>query len=237
MDASQPAWISSAATPSEGVEDEESKPVLADRATLTTGECFTQALSASGGMDFSTGSPQLGPSSKRTYVHRVYRLFKFINILMSLLLVIAQVVSVVYLPFDGIELVLKIFLSSFSVLVILNELELWEVLRSSPLLKNWIPRGYFYAFIGMVSLEENNIKPKEGSDLTTIPVDYTAAMFIETASWMMVGLGVCYVIFGLCCGQRYLYKVKDDYSERLTEQKRMFEQGSRSDSVLSGQMS
>eukprot|EP00571_Detonula_confervacea_P011682 CAMPEP_0172313580 /NCGR_PEP_ID=MMETSP1058-20130122/20508_1 /TAXON_ID=83371 /ORGANISM="Detonula confervacea, Strain CCMP 353" /LENGTH=180 /DNA_ID=CAMNT_0013027255 /DNA_START=1 /DNA_END=540 /DNA_ORIENTATION=- len=180
MDASQPDWVSSAAT-SRMVEDEECKPVLADRATVFSAESFAPSMSASGGMEMSTSdSPQLAHSSQRTFLHRVYRFFKFITISISLLLFIAQVVSVIFLPFDGVELVLKLFLSTFSVLIILNELEWW--VTSSPLLQNWIPRGYFYAFIGMVSLEENNIK-SSSSSLNALPVDYTAAIFIETASW------------------------------------------------------
>lgn len=81
----------------------------------------------------------------RTSTHRMYRCFKFVTIAWSLLLFIAQVVSVVYLPFDGVELVLKIFLSSFSVLVILNELEWWKALQSSPLFSNFVPRGVSFA--------------------------------------------------------------------------------------------
>ena len=77
----------------------------------------------------------------RTLLHRIYRLFKFITISISIGLLAAQVLSVIFLPFDEVELVLKIFLSSFSVLIILNEAEWWGMLRGSPLFSHWIPRG------------------------------------------------------------------------------------------------
>ena len=81
------------------------------------------------------------PSSERSRGHRMYRFFKCNTILTALLLFIAQIVSVAYLPFDFVELVLKVFLSGFSVLIILNELEWWSMLQNSPLLTNWITRG------------------------------------------------------------------------------------------------
>jgi hypothetical protein len=80
----------------------------------------------------------------RTFVHRWYRLFKFVAIVSSLLLGAAQVVGLVYLPWNVVEIVLKVFVCSFSVLVMLNELEWWGMLRDSQLLWNWLSRGYFY---------------------------------------------------------------------------------------------
>ena len=85
--------------------------------------------------------PHSSPTASRTFTHRAYRFFKFVTISVSLLLSIAQIVSVVYLPFDAVEFVLKIFLVSFCLLTILNELECWGALRDSPLLWNFISRG------------------------------------------------------------------------------------------------
>lgn len=83
----------------------------------------------------------------RTSTHRLYRCFKFVTVAWALLLLIAQIVSVVFLPFDGVELALKFFVSSFSVLVVLNELECWKALRGSPLFWNFVPRGVsFFLF-------------------------------------------------------------------------------------------
>lgn len=182
-----------------------------------------------------SASPRSTPSSEKSFLHKVYNGFKIITVLFSLLLFIAQVVSVVYLPFDGVELVLKIILSSFTVLIALNELECWGMLRNSPLMWHWVPRGYFYAFIGIVSVEENDVKELP-LDLAKMTVDAPATVFIETASWMMFAAGVTYVVFGMCCGQRYLNRVKGDYSERVEERKRIFEVGLRSDNGLSKQM-
>ena len=80
-------------------------------------------------------------------------------------------------------------------------------------------------FLGIVSLDENNVEPIQS--LSTLPVDDAPALFIETASLMMVAIGGCYTAFGLCCGQRYLTKVRKDYADRLEERKRIFEVGLR----------
>ena len=90
-------------------------------------------------------------------------------------------------------------------------------------------KSHYYSncaqFVGIVSLDENNVKPNQ--TLSTMPVDYGAALFIETASLTMVAIGGCYTAFGLCCGQRYLTKVRQDYATRLAERKRIFEEGLR----------
>jgi len=164
------------------------------------------------------------PSFQRTFSHKIFRLLKIITTLVAILLLIAQVISLVYLPFDGVELLLKIFLSSFCVMIILNELEWSGILRSSPLLWNWLPRGYIYAFIGLVSVEENNLKPSSGA-LNTLPIDYTAAVFIETASWMMFVMGILYISLSLCCCQLIQTKVRENYKERVAERKKIFEDG------------
>jgi len=95
---------------------------------------------------------------------------------------------------------------------------------------------YFYVFLGLVSTEENNIKPSKVSVVGNLPVDYTAALFIETASWAMVAVGIIYFLSGLCCAQYYINKVREDHSNRLAERKRIFELGMKSEAALSNQM-
>ena len=82
-------------------------------------------------------------------------------------------------------------------------------------------------FLGIVSLDENNVKPNQSLSSLTVDYDAVPALFIETASLMMVAVGGCYTAFGLCCGQRYLTKVRKDYADRLEERKRIFQEGLR----------
>ena len=63
------------------------------------------------------------------------------------------------------------------------------------------------------------------SSLNALPFDYTAALFIETVSWMMFVIGVLYISFGLCCCQVYQTKVRENYKDRLAERKKIFEDG------------
>ena len=128
-----PGWAGGDADAS--LATEESTPVL-----RKTSNAEIEGPSAS-----SMGHSGKVPSSERSFLHKVYRMFKTITVLVALLLLIAQVVSVVYLPFDGVEMVLKIFVSTFSALIVLNELEWWGMLRNSPILYNWIPRGVSFS--------------------------------------------------------------------------------------------
>lgn len=204
---------------------------MASPTWASTGEDEDHPLSSGGGGRQSMLSrislpaevdSETTPSNQRTCSHKMFRLFKFITILIAALLLIAQIVSLVYLPFDGVELLIKLFISSFCLLIMMNELEWWGILKESGLFWNWIPRGYFYCFIGVVSVEENNLKPSSGA-LNALPFDYTAALFIETVSWMMFVIGVLYICFGLCCCQVYQTKVRENYKDRLAERKKISE--------------
>jgi hypothetical protein len=216
-----PGWAN---TNDDGAAEEEGQPLSISNTRQSLFSRGGGAATAANRIEAETDN-NTQPSYQRTCSHKLFRLFKLITILIAALLLIAQVISLVYLPFDGVELLLKIFLSSFCVLIIMNELEWWGSLRASPLFWNWVPRGYFYAFIGVVSVEENNLKPSSGAPLKTLPVDYTAALFIETASWMMFVIGILYISFGLCCCQVYQTKVRENYKERLAERKKIFEDG------------
>ncbi|KAL7433072.1 hypothetical protein ACHAXM_003395 [Skeletonema potamos] len=216
-----PGW----ANTNDGATDEEGQPLSNSKSqSVFSRVSFAPPLATANNIIEAETDNNTQPSYQRTCSHKLFRLFKLITILIAALLLIAQVISLVYLPFDGVELQLKIFLSSYCVVIIMNELEWWDALRSSPLLWNWVPRGYFYAFIGVVSVEENNLKPSSGA-LNTLPIDYTAALFIETASWMMFVIGILYILFGLCCCQVYQTKVRENYKERLAERKKIFEDG------------
>jgi len=217
-----PGW----ANTNDGATEEEGQPLsnTSKSQSVFSRVSFAPPLATANNIIEAETDNNTQPSYQRTCSHKLFRLFKLITILIAALLLIAQVISLVYLPFDGVELQLKIFLSSYCVVIIMNELEWWDALRSSPLLWNWVPRGYFYAFIGVVSVEENNLKPSSGA-LNTLPIDYTAALFIETASWMMFVIGILYILFGLCCCQVYQTKVRENYKERLAERKKIFEDG------------
>ena len=212
---SNPGWAN---TDDDELAEEEGQPLSDQRQSMFSRVSFAPAAGE------EDDNAQTSSLSQRTFSHKLFRLLKFITALLAVLLLIAQVISLVYLPFDGVELILKIFLSSFCVMIILNELEWWGLLRSSPLLWNWIPRGYLYAFIGVVSVEENNLKPSSGA-LNTLPFDYTAALFIETTSWMMFVIGILYIALGLCCCQVYESKVRDNYKNRVAQRKKIFEDG------------
>jgi hypothetical protein len=211
-----PDWVNNG----DGAAGGDEEQPLSGRQSMLSRISFAPTLNEA----METDNTHVSPSSQRIFSHKLFRLFKCITILIAMLLLIAQILSLVYLPFDGVELLIKIFLSSFCVLIVMNELEWWSLLKGSALFWNWIPRGYFYAFIGVVSVEENNLKPS-GVSLNALPFDYTAALFIETTSWMMFAVGILYMSLGLCCCQVYQTKVREHYKERLAERKKVFEEG------------
>ena len=129
---SNPGWAN---TDDGELAEEEGQPLSDQRQSMFSRVSFAPAAGE------TDDNAQTSSLSQRTFSHKLFRLLKFVTVLLAVLLLIAQVISLVYLPFDGVELILKVFLSSFCVMIMLNELEWWGLLRASPLLWNWIPRG------------------------------------------------------------------------------------------------
>lgn len=156
--------------------------------------------------------------SGRTFSHKCFRMLKFLTMVTAFLLLTAQIVTLTYLTSSSVEVLIKLFLISFCVLIVLNELEKWKNLRESKLFKFFVTKGYFYVFIGVISVEENEV----GMSLIDFE-ENTASLFVETVSYMMVAIGGVYILLGMFCCDLYFGKVRNEFISRNEEMRKMSE--------------
>jgi hypothetical protein len=128
---------------------------------------------------------------------------------------IGQVIGVAFEVDNPIQYVLRVYVIFLCVLVVLNEMEWTKYTTDSTLLKLWITRGFIYAFVGVLGLEENETsRAKGGSGSQNIALSY-----ISIVAWMMVAAGCLYTIFGLFCLQMLYDKLRREYVQRLERAK------------------
>lgn len=77
----------------------------------------------------------------------------------------------------------------------------------------------------MLKENQNNVKPNKNLKFSLSAVsslsEISAELVVEVSSLMVTAIGACYVFFGMCCGQRYLTKVRKDYDDGLAERRKV----------------
>mmetsp|Transcript_26874 Transcript_26874/g.77480 ORF Transcript_26874/g.77480 Transcript_26874/m.77480 type:complete len:231 (-) Transcript_26874:1303-1995(-) len=158
-----------------------------------------------------TSGNVFNPSAKRSCVHRFFRFVKFLTVVSSLMLFVGQCVAIFYGPASRVQIVLKLYIMAFCILIIMNEMEWTRLATESKLLVNWMGRGFSYSFVGLVSVEENDVMVKF---INISLAGKTQLMFIETVGYMMVGVGVIYFTLGLSCCKSVSDRARLDYTKR-----------------------
>ena len=187
------------------------------------GACGEHGTSAgihaeSGGADGGSWSdPQVtsgkvyNSSAKRSCVHRFFRFVEFITVVSSLMLFIGQCVAIFYGPASRVQIVLKLYVMAFCCIIITNEMEWTRLATDSRLLTNWMGRGFSYSFVGLVSVEENDVMVKF---MDVSLANKTQMMFIEAVGYMMVAVGVIYFALGVSCCKSVSDRARLDYTKR-----------------------
>lgn len=160
-----------------------------------------------------SADPQVtsNPSSKRSCAHRFFRFVKFLAVVSSLMLFVGQCIAIFYGRASRVQVVLKLYVMAFCILIIMNEMEWTRLATESKLLVNWMGRGFSYSFVGLVSVEENDVMVRF---INVSLAGKTQLMFIEAVSYMMVGVGVIYFVLGLSCCKSVSDRARLDYTKR-----------------------
>jgi len=150
---------------------------------------------------------ELHPS--RRWPHKFFILVAVVTALAAFAMGLGQILGIAFQSVGPIQYVLRFYVVLLSLLVILNELELTSITRESRILRYWITRGVFYAFIGLLGLEENDTSSSTNANDFRIGILYTKAV-----AWIMVGLGGLYFVMGVCCLQLLEHRLRTNYEER-----------------------
>ena len=166
---------------------------------------------------------------KKTPLHVLFDILRYLAIISSAAIFFTQLLPIVWLRNEkiitGLQYFVRIYLMIFCVSFVLLESRIPLLRRLTfPAHDNWILRGFMYTFIGIIGMEQDvAIKVEEiasGSHL--LGPDYgslLASLSISVTTWIMVGVGVLYMILGMMCLQNLYERMETDYNSKLNEWK------------------
>jgi hypothetical protein len=159
---------------------------------------------------------ELYPSKK--CFHSFTILISLIVGLSSLLMCISQFVGLALQATTNIQYVVHIYGILLSVLAMMTELGWTSIVTDSKILNNWISRGIFYTFIGMIGLMQDEAEPlkKDNESIGGRNVDM---MFIYVVAYLMIACGVLYFCMGILCLQVLARKQREEHKENVKEAK------------------
>ncbi|CAM9471743.1 unnamed protein product [Phaeothamnion confervicola] len=135
---------------------------------------------------------------------RTVRLLELLCALVALSQVIAQIVIIVLGSISITQYAIRGYIVLLAAGAVLVELGLGSFVKGFLISTNWIARGLYYIFIGLLTLEQSDV----GSA--------TAQDYIEVTAYAMMGFGALYAFMGLVCLQRvYTAKVERYEARRL----------------------
>lgn len=157
---------------------------------------------------------------KRRFLHKMFVFVSFIAGMSALNMGIGQFIGIVYEKVDAIQYVLRLYVIVLCFLVVINELEWTKFTRESKILNNWITRGAFYSFVGILGLVENEASPADEKD--SVAGKEMALTYLKVVAWLMVGVGILYSCMGFLCLQIVCNRMRDNYKLRkeIAQEKR-----------------
>jgi hypothetical protein len=177
-----------------------------------------------------------GAWGQRTFLHKVFVLVRILTGLTGCNNIIAQLVA---LSFQGnlpMEVLLRCYTIGLCVLVILIEAEhqKTKLVKESMILQNWISRGVFYTFLGILGLVQydigtdnyytnrnqysNNSNSNKYYTVRIPTLEDAGECYIWVVSWVMFAMGVVYIVMGVLCLQTKLQQLRQDYQTLIKRQ-------------------
>jgi hypothetical protein len=157
----------------------------------------------------------------------IFHFIQFTACIASVCLVATQIIPLVFLPTNELltrmgvlSLALKVYISVFCLLFVIVEADLpvpW--IQQSPLLERFVSRGFIYSFIGLVCVEESY--SERVRDIVRQKDEFRvgwAPIFMQISSWLMLGMGIVYMVFGVFCLKRF----RDRLKQREVEEWRQY---------------
>ena len=170
---------------------------------------------------------------KKTICHLSFDIVRYLAIVASCTMLIMQIIPIVILNesgsegITGLQYFVRVYLIIFCVSFVLLESRI-PLLRqlSFPAHDNWILRGFMYTFIGIIGMEQDvAIKVEDIASGTSniLGPGYGvlfASLAIAITTWIMVGVGVLYMVLGVMCLQKWYERLEKDHNDKLVEWKR-----------------
>lgn len=166
-----------------------------------------------------------GPTPpKRSFMHKLFLASRYIAFFLSFNMAVGEIVILCYselLKLEIIEFALHIYLLLISIMIMFNEIGWFKFILTSEILRNWISRGALYAFIGVIGL--NDIEVKLGAEDMDVLHEF-AYFYLVGVSWAMIGSGALYVLLGVLCLQRLHDELEEDHRDKLLRHQLLVEE-------------
>ena len=114
--------------------------------------------------------------------------------------------------------ILKLYLSLFSILLLVVEYDVpISFIKNSKFIQTWFSRGFLYSFLGLTCMQEayseriTDMVNSGGTSTSGLFHVSWISLFMQVSSWMMVGLGVVYMILGVLWLQLVRDRVVQSY--------------------------
>lgn len=152
---------------------------------------------------------------QRKWIHTQVMTISFCTISSLILMGCGQMIGLVLETkvIGPIQFVLRLYLMVFCILGIFIEFEWTSLVVQSAVLRNWITRGFFYIFVAILGLQEN-----DSASIRNVAHwgDSILLNYIRIVSWFIMGVGCVYFIMGILCFQ-FIYEQQRDEHERKME--------------------
>ena len=148
---------------------------------------------------------------KRHILHKFGFVVSIMATLAAFLMGLSQILGMIFADVGVIQIVLRVYVVLFCVVVVMVELELTKFARESYILHNWWTRGLIYAFLGVIGLEE--VETQVIKDIEFRGVN-PAALYVKVVAWVMVFVGCFYFLLGAFCIQSRYEQQREDFAER-----------------------
>ena len=105
--------------------------------------------------------------------------------------------------------------------IVFVELELGSTTRSSIVSRFWTLRGLFYAFVGLLAMDNANFDDRR-REAHKVPEAWTGSMvpysiYLKSTAASLLALGIIYILLGLCWCKRLKESRLADYKKQLAE--------------------
>ena len=177
----------------------------------------------------------------RSCAHKTFNLISIITGLTAINNIVGQCIALWFEGNKPMEVLLRIYVIGLCTLAILIEKESIAFIRDSPIVMNWIPRGLFYVFIGVLGVNlydigydnynrrRYNSSQRYGSYSNNgyssnnyynsyhirVPTSEDCAeWYVWLVAWVMIGVGLLYLLMGILGLRKKLLKERADYQTR-----------------------
>lgn len=153
---------------------------------------------------------------------------------------VAQCIALTYQGEMQMQIILRFYMIGFCILMVLNEMERTPIIRESLILTNWVSRGIFYTFLGVLGQDlydvgyDNRYRRNSYGGSTSRngsrSSDYNgyygprmpssedfAEWYIWMTSFVMFFVGLIYTIMGVLCLQQKLNQYREQYQQSQLE--------------------